>query len=100
MINLEGSSSLAEGFVINKTTGKGEDRFIRSLIQRNFPNLVEMSFLSERAHQVLRTMNTKRPNSKSINVKLHNIIIGKGCLTFYELKGHTSRLRIRIRLAS
>ena len=96
MISLEGSSSLAEGFVINKTTGKGEDRFIRNLIQRNFPNLVEVSFLSERAHQALSTMNTKRPNSKSINVKLQNITIGKGCLTFYELKGHTSRLRIRL----
>lgn len=100
MINLEGSSSLVEGFIINKTTGKGEDRFIRKVMQRNFPNLVEMSFLSERAHQVLSTMNTKIPISKFINVKLQNIIIEKGCFTFYELKGHTSRLRIRIRLAS
>lgn len=100
MINLEGSSSLVEGFIINKTTGKGEDRLIVKSNAKKFFKFGGNEFWSERAHQVLSTMNTKIPISKFINVKLQNIIIEKGCLTFYELKGHTSRLRIRIRLAS
>lgn len=57
-----------------KKKKKAEEKLIKEVIQESFPNLVEMNFWRERAHQV-RSMvndNKKRPTSKAIGVKFQS----------------------------